>query len=204
MITDSITAKANVDIGVTPQGSQQLVVMLLVLAGVALIMTGIFMWFDHKLWGWPAVMTASLVAAAVWRHSRSQQHLDRASAKPTTLTTPDGVSLQTDALTLADPDAAAMIERVISNAFHRRALPPPDGAACPGQQPDESVQARLAAQQRVAAVNQQAQQMRDNTVALLTGSGVANGELVTQERLSEPASMPDVVLTTTAPPEQLL
>jgi hypothetical protein len=193
--------KAALDIGVDAKGSQQLVVVLVILAGISMGVTAFFMWHRHELWGWLAGATVGFVAAAIWCHSKSRLYLDRVGALPTRFTpTPDGVVVETDALTLADPQAAAALERVMAAAFHRIPLPPPDGRVLAGQKVDQSPDAVRQAGADVAAVNQQAKDARQRTIELLTaGAGVIGGEIEQPAVLEPPATLPESGFRSTTP-----
>jgi hypothetical protein len=190
MIKEPLSAKATVDIGITAHGSQQLVIALTVLAGIALVMTCGFLWSRHELWGWPAIGTIGLVAAACFVQAKSRPHLDRAGSKTTLTSKESGLSVQTDAITLADPQAAATLERLLASAFYRQPLPTPDGKVR-GRKVDASQAAQLTARGEVEELNRSAEQSRAQTIELLTGGAIKPGAEVEQQVLEDrPAVLP--------------
>lgn len=197
---DPLPAKATAtfNIGIDARGSQQLVVLLLVLAAISLAMTGYFLWHRHEMWVWLASATTTLVGVAVWSHSKSRRQLDRASARATRITpTPTGIEVETDALTLADPEAAAALERMMSAAFYRVPLPMPDGRVLAGNEVDQSAAGVREATEQVEAVNEQAIETRQRTVEMLSGTGGSGGQEVQQPSQLPPPVMAGPVFSRT-------
>lgn len=186
-----VVAKASVNVGINAQGSQQLVIALLILAGGSLGAGFFFMW--HLRSGMiPLLVGGMLVLLAMYCHSKSRPALDRAGAGRTKLTRDDkGLKIETDAITLADPEAAAGLERLLALS-HRRPLPAPDGMVRPSLGVDTSAAAVSEAQSLVSTANEKGRtQLRQSLEAL---SSKDAGAPVIQPRIVEPATtiLPDL------------
>lgn len=183
------SAKASLAIGVNAQGSQQLVVLLMVAALACIGVATYFLWFSHPMSWLPVIGGGLLVWAAVRCHAKSQPMLDRATAGVTKVTSnSNGLKVETNALTLADSDAAATLERLVSNMAYRQPLPAPDGTVVHGFAVDTSAPAVEDARRHVDEVNQEAENIRQQTIQTICGAPA--GVPVLQPSFTRPLKPP--------------
>jgi hypothetical protein len=169
-----LSAKASLAIGLDARGSQQLVVLLGLSALSSLAVGFFFLWFTHPYTYIPFICSAGLVAASIYCHRKSQPMLDLAAAGATKLTnSATGMHVETSALTLSNPEAAATLERLVTNLAHRQPLPPPDGTTDASVTADQSDSAKLVAAKQVDSVNNKAQELHKATIAAISGHSVA-------------------------------
>jgi hypothetical protein len=174
VVQSPLTASATLDVAVTPVGSQQLVVIFGALSGLSVAAFFYFVWFSHPLLWIPGATAACLTSVTVWAHGRSRRWLDLSAAKQTRVIS-DGArtSVVTNATTLADPDAAGALERLISNLVHRQPLPVPDGIVSSQFAVDMSEDAKAEARDRVLVANKQAEEIAQRAVTEITGRGTS-------------------------------
>jgi hypothetical protein len=174
MALNPFSAKASLAIGVTAQGSQQLVVLLMVTAFFCVGAGIYFLWFEHPLMFVPFFVAVLFAAAAIACHSKSQPMLDRATAGATKITSDaKGLKLETNALTLADPESAAALERLIGNLAYRQPLPAPDGLVAQGKNLDTSPAAIEVARQKIETANKEAADLHVRSIGLISGASTA-------------------------------
>jgi len=193
MALNPFSAKASLAVGVTAQGSQQLVVLLMVTAFFSVGAGIYFLWFQHPLMLVPFLVAAFFVVAAIVCHAKSQPMLDRAAAGATKITSDaKGLKVETNALTLADRESAATLERLVGNMAYRKPLPEPDGLVTTEMDIDASMGAIQAAQQKIANANGEAADLHTRSIAFISGASTAPS--VALPAIERPSQLPPVGL----------
>lgn len=179
--TSNATVTTKVDL--KPQGSQTWLVGFLVLSGLALILGAGLLGFSKDA-GWGLIAFSALLAfISAWGWFVAHVDADLSDAKPTTISTPAGLTFSTDSRTLRSPTAADALALLIE-ASTRQKLPDADGIIENGVLVPNSADAANA---RVHQINQIVDDQARNVEILLAGR---NGPTVDQ-RPSTTAIPPD-------------
>lgn len=165
----SATTGATLDASVVmqPKATQIVLVTLLLLCGVSLILSCLFLWYIHPLAWLPWSFTIALAVMASVGWWRSQAAHELAGAAKTVVKVP-GIEVHTDALTLNSERAGEALAKLMKTLTHRQPLPAPDGLVnwemkpIPGSESD--------ARERVAVANKQAEVLKACAVEFIQGS----------------------------------
>lgn len=188
MFSNPLTAKATLAIDLKAQGSQQLVVLLMIGCLIFLGIAMIFLFLEVSLWFVPLLIGTVLVVAALWCHAKSQPALDRAAAGITTISTNEnGTHVQTNAITLGDEIAGPALERILSNLNYRKPLPSADGAVLKNLNIDRSITAIEAANLRISTANAEADDLHTSALECIVGA--KSGAPVAQPHLEAPTEL---------------
>ncbi|AWL05900.1 hypothetical protein ACFOHT_19430 [Massilia oculi] len=149
-------ATVTTQVELKPNGSQTLLVAMVVLAGVSLI-AGAGMLMMDKDAGWAFVALSLLFAAApAWGWFSAQADTDLHDSKPTTISTANGLIATTDSRTLRSPAATQALAQLIE-VSQRQKLPQADGIIENGVLlPDSAEAANVVVQQINDIVEEQA------------------------------------------------
>lgn len=184
-----VVPNANLDASATmdfkPQGSQ-IVLLGLIVSAVLALLTGGWLTYHDKSSAWIFVTVAiALFGSVVWCWKTSHRDADLENSHPTTIGLPDGTSLSTDSRLLSSPQGFKNFADALSSLAQRSPLPEPAGLVGPnGLAIPDSKQAAV---ERVESLNADSQRFHNEVISAL------------QETLN-PTIPTQVIETATVPP----
>ena len=122
-----IKTHINTDIELKPQGSQTVLVVSTMLAGICLLSGFYFLWKDKGSAWVPLLIGVGIFGSVILSWFKSQKDIDLKRTSPTTLQNNDGVLVQIDTRALMAPEGIQLLEKIMTIFANREPLPEPDG-----------------------------------------------------------------------------
>jgi hypothetical protein len=179
-----VGAKFDGKLNLTPQGSQVVVVTLLVLCAVGFLGTMIFLWNDRPHAWVPGLFTSLTGVAGVWGWWLSHGQ----EATPTKVSVKKGghLEIHTSAATLNSPETFQRLMGMLSVIGYRQPIPIPEGMLDAHMRPIPDSGA--AAQALAEDVNKRVQDLQSEAIAFVMGPRAIGG--ISQPLGSTPTELP--------------
>lgn len=171
MFSDKISAKVDTAISLSANKSQSIPLALIVLAGISLIATLVFLGIAPERCWLPLLLTLgfSIAGGTLWWRSHKAAELEGGSHTEIHDVT-KGLRLVTDSRSLESPLAVQNLASLLTQICHREPLPEPDGMidSAGNPQPDRKQEASAA----VSYANQQAAIALQDTASIICNSSM--------------------------------